>query len=597
MAAKIDFLRYVRNYHSNSIFFRNLALIMLLVTVPLVVLSLFTFRYNKNILDDEIAKANTRSLAKFQGSMDIIQNEIGRIAAKMINNEEVVRLLNTEMDEYPSYRQIEILQSIIRDMNLMIHSYIYSIYVYSERNDYLLTHLGGGELRKWTRQSVFERMNTPTKDWHLDYQDDRNLQSPAALNRFLTFYKQFPATGEGRSIGTMAVLLDIAQIKSFLFGPEVMDREIIFVVDESGTVLFSTEQDWISKQLSEIIDNDNEELFASPSAIQIDSLYNKPYIFSFLESGVNDWIYCSVLSRADFFYKLATLRRIMVISLIFSLSVSTAAAFLISLYVFKPIHEVINMLENPRDIPNYENYDNELKFVAGNIVHNYDEYQQNRQEIQNRVAMLNTARVRALQAQINPHFLNNTLQLVNWTILKETQNEDSEAIDILEQLADLVRVNMETKSNLTSLADETMYVSKYMAIQKRRYGNKLRFNLSIPQELESISVLKMFIQPIVENAIYHGLKKKGGAGAILLAASKRDELLFVDVEDNGVGMDVWEMEKLNEQLKTADSLADSHIGLINVALRLRLVFGPRSGIGLVSRKGGGIRTTVTIPVR
>jgi two-component system, sensor histidine kinase YesM len=597
MAGKIDLLKYVKNYHSNSIFFRNLALILLLVTVPLVVLSLFTFQYNKNILDEEITKANTRSLVRFQGSMDIIQNEIERIAAQMINNQDVIRLFNTDMGEYPNYRQIEILQSIMHDMNLMIHGYIYSIYVYSDRNNYLLTQLGGGDLRKWTGQSVYSRLNTPAQDWYLDYQDEGNAKPPKHTNRFLTFYKQFPATETDHRVGTAAILLDIAEVKSFLFGPWTTDREIIFIVDKPGTVLFSTEPDWISKPLGEIFDYSEEDLFVSSSAISIDSVNNRSYIFSYLESGVNDWIYCTVSSREVFFSKQATLRRIMVISLIFSLSVSIGAAFLISLYVFKPIHEVINMLENPRDISDYENYDNELKFIAGNIVHNYDEYQQNRQEIENRVAMLNAARVRALQAQINPHFLNNTLQLVNWTILKETRNEDSEAIDILEALADLVRVNMETKSNLTSLADEAEYVAKYMAIQKRRYGSKIRFDLSIPVETESIPVLKMLIQPIVENAIYHGLKKKSEAGIISLKASRIDEQLIIEVEDNGRGMDIWEMEQLNERLRTADSLPDDHIGLANVSLRLRLVFGPQSGMVLTSRKGGGVRVTVTIPIR
>ena len=597
MAGRVDFFRYVRSYHSNSIFFKNLALILLLVAVPLIVLSLFTFQYNRRIFDEEIAKANTRSLVKFQGSMDIIQQEIERVAAQTINNEDVVRLLRTDLEEYPDYRQIEIFQSIIHDMNLMIHNYIYSIYVYSVRSDYLLTNTGGGNLRKWTGLSIYSRLAAPEREWQLDSQTDGVASAAAPLYRLLTFYKQFPAGREERGEGTAAIVLDIAKIKSFLFGPGTTDREIIFIVDKEGTILFSTEQAWINKPLGEIFDYEVEDLFVSQSALSIDSVDARSFIFSYLESGVNDWVYCSVLSREDFFVKLATLKRIMIISLILSLSVSIGAAFLISLYVFKPIHEVIRMLENPTEIPDYDNYDNELKFIAGNIVHNYDEYQQNRQEVENRVSMLNTARVRALQAQINPHFLNNTLQLVNWTILKETQNEDSEAIDILEHLADLVRVNMETKSNLTSLADEVEYVSKYMAIQKKRYGNRMRFDVSIPQELESIPVLKMLIQPIVENAIYHGLKKKADAGIISLVASRTAETLTIEVEDNGGGMDIWDMQKLNDELRTVESLSDSHIGLTNVSLRLRLVFGPQSGILLSSRKGGGVNARVTIPIR
>jgi two-component system sensor histidine kinase YesM len=182
-------------------------------------------------------------------------------------------------------------------------------------------------------------------------------------------------------------------------------------------------------------------------------------------------------------------------------------------------------------------------------------------------------------------------------ILRETQNEDSEAIAVLENLADLVRVNMETKSNLISLADEAEYVSKYMDIQKRRYGNKIRFRQSVPEELESIPVLKMMLQPIVENAIYHGLKKKADAGTISLKARREDETLVIEVEDNGLGMDIGEIERLNEDLRSADSLSDSHIGLTNISLRLRLVFGLESVIYLTPRKGGGITVHISIPIR
>ena len=595
MAGRVNFVKYIRSYHSNSIFFRNLALILLLVTIPLVLLGLFAFQYNRNILDEEIRKANTRSLLKFQASMDIIQNEIERIAVQMINNQDVMRFLTKELDDYPDYPQIELLQSIVYDMNLAIHNYIHSIAIYSARNSYLLTSAGGGEMWKWTSNSMYSRIIDPDREWAMDYQRVAEQATPMQTN-FLTFYKRFPSTGQDIPTGAVAILLDINKVSSFLYGSGSSESEIIFVVDRTGKILFSTELQWVGQLLNEIAGFRYGPAF-DPESIETAEYGGKAYVFSYLESSVNDWFYCTFLSKDTFFEKQRILRRIMFIALSFSVMVSIGTAFLISLFVFKPIHEVINMLENPNDIPDYESYDNELKFIAGNIMHNYNEFQQDRQEIENRISMLNAARVRALQAQINPHFLNNTLQLANWIILRETQNEESEAIAVLENLADLVRVNMETKSNLISLAGETEYVSKYMAIQKRRYGNKIQFRESVPEELQSVPVLKMLIQPIVENAIYHGLKKKEDAGIISLEASRSDGHLVIEVEDNGMGMDIGDIERLNEELRTVDSLSDNHIGLTNISLRLRLVFGPKSGIRLAPRKGGGIRVITTIPIR
>jgi two-component system sensor histidine kinase YesM len=597
MAGRINLRQYFSRYHSNSIFFRNLALILLLVAVPLIVLSLFTYGYNKKILDEEIQKANTRSLLKFQGSMDIIQNEVERITAQIVKNENVLRFANTNLKVYPDYKQIEILRNIMHDMNLMIHNYIFSVYVYSDSNKYLLTPSGGGHIDKWNDLSVHNRVGTDVDAWYYDYQyEDRPVLEGTYPEKFLTYYKMIFRAGGTERMGITAILLDIVRIKSFLFGQDSNEGEIMFVVDNNRQILFSTELSWINQPLKDLFTSPKENLF-DQGGIQPVQYDEQPYIFSFIRSDVNDWIYCSILSREEFYYKQDVLRQIMVISLILSLAISIITAFLISLYVFKPIHEVIGMLEDPAEISNYKIQDNELKFIAGNIMHNYDEFQHSKDEIQNRASMLNTARVRALQAQINPHFLNNTLQLVNWTIMKETGNEDSEAIEILENLADLVRVNMETKNNLTSLREEADYAARYMAIQKKRYGNRIRYEENIPGELYEIPVLKMLLQPLVENAIYHGLKKSQDAGIIRFKASRVEDSLILQIEDNGVGMDISEITSLNETLISADSLTDRHIGLINVSLRLRLVFGRQSAITLSSCQPRGIRVTVSMPIQ
>lgn len=597
MPGRLNIRRYIGRYHSKSIFFRNLTLILLLVAVPLIGLTLFTYHYSRSLLDEEIQKVNTRSLLKFQGSMDMIQRETSRIAAQMVNDDMTVRFTNGDLNQYPDYTQIETMQSIMHNMELLIHSYYDSIYVYSDRNDYLLTPFGGGDLVNWNNLSVHNRISTKVKEWYFDYQYDNVPNVSGRPELFLTFYQEITGAGNDERAGMVAVLLDIKKIRTFLFGNEEREGEILFVVDSERRILFSTEESWINKSLEDILISPGEaSLFSSSSAQTID-YDDHPYIFSFLRSEQNEWIYATILSQEEYYAKLTVLGRIVTISLILSLVISAGSAFLISLYVFRPIHEVIAMLEHPAEIDEDMERDNELKFIAGNIMESYGEYQHNREEIESRAAMLNKARVRALQAQINPHFLNNTLQLVNWTILRETGNEDSEAINILENLADLVRVNMETQNNITSLEEEAGYAARYMAIQEKRYGSKIRYEQDIPKELLTLSVLKMLIQPLVENAIYHGLKKSGRPGLIRLTAKKRENLLILTVEDNGMGMGADDLEKLNLLLATADSLTDSHIGLINVSLRLRLVFGPRASLELSRREGPGIRAMATIPVK
>lgn len=593
MATKTSIWNYLKRYHSNSIFFGNLILILVFVAVPLIFLSLFTYNYNLKILDEEVQKANTRALFKFQIFMDNIQKEVKRISAKIITDKDVLRFVNIKLKKYPDYNQIKLLRSIIDSINRMINNYIFSIQIYSNFNDYVVTSVGGGDRRKWNQFPIHPKGKF--KRWYFDYYDLYRSELSEKTYRILSHHQEILSSTSDEQIGIAMILLDIDKILS-LSGTEKTQREVMFTVDKDGIILFSTELDLINSSVYEIFNKTEADLFVQ-SGIHSLKYNEKPYVFSFVRSERNSWIYCSILSQSEYFSKQIILKNILVVSLIVSLFISIGTALVISLYVYKPIHEVIGMLEKPASIHDYGYKNSELDFIAANIMHNYDEFLHNREEIQDKAHRLNTARIRALQAQINPHFLNNTIQLVNWVILSETGNEDSQAIKILEDLGNLVRVNMETQNNTVSLKEEVMYAARYMSIQKKRYVDKINYEESFPEDLMDTPVLKMLIQPLLENAIYHGLQKIDTPGFISLKARRKEHNLILTVEDNGKGMDILELQKLNEKMQFSDSTGNKHIGLTNIALRLRLVFGNQAGIYLSHRDGHGMLVTVSIPLQ
>jgi two-component system sensor histidine kinase YesM len=216
-----------------------------------------------------------------------------------------------------------------------------------------------------------------------------------------------------------------------------------------------------------------------------------------------------------------------------------------------------------------------------------DLIEQNRKEQELKRAL----ELRALQAQINPHLLYNTLDSIIWMIeLGENQN----AIDMTSSLAKLFRLSISKESEMISIRNEIEYVEAYLAIQKQRYKEKLSYEIAFSPELYGLKIMKLLIQPLVENAIYHGIKGMNGPGHIKIIGAREDSAVVIRVGDNGVGMSAETLNALNEG--NVEPSTSGGVGVKNVQERIRLSFGPEYGVRLESAPWGGTTAVVRIPV-
>ena len=207
----------------------------------------------------------------------------------------------------------------------------------------------------------------------------------------------------------------------------------------------------------------------------------------------------------------------------------------------------------------------------------------------------------ALQNQINPHFLYNTLEAIRGDAL--CAGLDNIA-DITEALSTFFRYTITETRNLVTFRDELENVDNYFVIQKYRFGDKLSLTTQINEDHDTILQLqcpKLFLQPIVENAIFHGLERKEGNGHIILQIEIIDNELQICVSDNGVGIPEVQLSELNHRLKRLSVgyiLEDekSGIALKNVCRRIKLLFGEQYGIHINSIEGIGTRVVITLPI-
>ncbi len=204
--------------------------------------------------------------------------------------------------------------------------------------------------------------------------------------------------------------------------------------------------------------------------------------------------------------------------------------------------------------------------------------------------------LKLLQAQINPHFLYNTLDNIIW-LAEDGRKEEVE--DIASSLSTFFRTTLSGGRDFIQIREELDHIEAYLHIQRQRYRDIMSYEIEVPEELSDYLIINMTLQPIVENALYHGIKNKRGGGSILISAREEGEYVYLTVKDDGMGMDPETLSYLRGIISgTIKPSADNTgFGMSNVAERMRLIYGNRCGINITSEYGKGSEVEIYIPKR
>ncbi len=202
------------------------------------------------------------------------------------------------------------------------------------------------------------------------------------------------------------------------------------------------------------------------------------------------------------------------------------------------------------------------------------------------------ADLRLLQEQINPHFLYNTLDTIVWLI---EGNDNARAVNMVVSLSEFFRLVLSKGKEYISIRDEEQHIRSYLEIQQVRYQDILDYEIEIDPQIYDYQILKLTLQPLVENSLYHGIKYKRARGCIRVTGSLQGENILLQVEDNGVGMEPEDLEQLRQEIQKPCQETERGFGLANVNERIRMNFGAQYGMTIDSEKGVGTRVQVTIP--
>ena len=205
---------------------------------------------------------------------------------------------------------------------------------------------------------------------------------------------------------------------------------------------------------------------------------------------------------------------------------------------------------------------------------------------------LRKAEFELLQSQINPHFLYNTLDTIVW--LAEA-GEQKKVVKMVGSLSEFFRTSLNQGKDIISIKEELQHVRSYLEIQQVRYQDILQYDIQVEEELYKYLIPKITIQPLVENALYHGIKNKRGAGKIIISGRQEEDHFSILIEDNGIGISKERLSQVRAGVKNKVSTGKDIYGLYNVNERIHLNFGEKYGIIIESTYGEGTVVSVILP--
>lgn len=595
---------------------KKLIIFLLAATIlPISISMLITYQQTTSSITEQTVKDNSKLL--FQGKSNLLNYFalLNKLSVSVYNDsmtgDTLFRIIrdgvSSESDSYLDEMEIA---SSLRGMAKTSPD-IYQIRLHIDEGDrtYLLVN---DLVRSDTKVASAQDRNIEWKP--SGYMQPTHLSHTYGINqqRKYTFY--FPRNvislhrpilnmPTDRQIGLLSIDVKLDYIQSIAEVLNTGESEELWILDDKGQVIYNSDEGTIGTTLHEPWVSNLFTETSERGQYQIKSeSFDGIVVYEKLNTAFMNW---TIVKRVPYDQLYGAARQLTRInSLVFGcfLLVTVLATIYISYRITKPIKRLTQSIQVMQsgnlqvDIP-IETQD-EIGIFSRRFRQLMDQInhlilREYRLELANK-----TNQLKALQAQVHPHFLNNALQSIGTLAL---QHKDRKVYTLIASLGKLMRYHMNTEEAVVPLAKEIEHVKAYTELQKQRFGEALDVRFDIDPEAENVEVPKMIVQPLVENVFKHGVKRPDTMIGIRVRCTKlREGILQIEVADNGNGMEPELLLRLQEQLDHADSAAaspkDDHIGLANVLMRLRLFFNESASLRLQPNDGGGLIVTLVIPI-
>ncbi|MED4128477.1 sensor histidine kinase [Shouchella miscanthi] len=559
-----------------------IVLFLAIVLVPLNLLGMITYSYFSKTLEDQTYHYTVQVIDQLNQNVNAFIDEMHRLSLLPLYDREILTILkNRTEDSYSYYPQTEELERMSSFLSTLSYNRkeLSGVHIIA-RDGSLFSDLGSPR--------TVHRISDESSFWHQNIQqgEGASLLVPAhepaymvgnektvfSVGRLLRDPDGF------RPLGMIKVDIEMSYIESLLTDVDLSEEASITMVDRHGQLIYET-----GKAITPILKKVDKEgqTLVERKRVTADGVNYLPVLRQ--SSGEVQTI---VLLPENEIVGASQSLRIVTIGLMVAVSaVILLLARVAERSLTKPIFELRQMMERAEKGEFQHRMTPSSKDELGQLALSYNHMMEQINELIAKVYQTEIrekdAEIKALQTQMNPHFIYNTLEHINMIAITKHEYELS---DMVASLGRLIRYSIDQKTRFVPLRDELLFVKAYIAIQEKRLEGKVTFDISIPEKMLTLFIPKLIIQPLLENAIVHGHQHGEIKGRIVVKGWQDHTFSYLEVRDQGQGM------KQSMSIGTGNRVA-----LTNIAERLALLLGEQAVLTIKSEEGIGMSVTITLP--
>ncbi|WP_029504897.1 cache domain-containing sensor histidine kinase [Lachnoclostridium phytofermentans] len=567
----------------------------LVLIIPMIVIATrISMTYTENSVVMNSMEYTTQLITQMNSDVDSYIGYMENISQLIMMDGDVHTFLNN------AYEELEIRQlakdRVINQFEtiLDIRNDITNLAIIGTNGRYLLNR-GKDEInpyidvkqKEWYKKAIEGNGNIYISSSHVQNIVNGSYQWVVSLSRAIIDRQN------GEVIGALLVDLNYNVINNLCKKITLGNKGYLFLLDEQGNIIYHPKQQLIYNGLINEMTLEVKE--CKENYFLTEGLKEKKlYVIS--RSEKTGWTAVGVANVSELFEQRTQTQKLYLISTVIILLIAMLLSILIARAITRPIKKLRDSMKEVEKGNFHEKVDTYGSDEIANLGKSYNIMIQTVEELlETQVKDQEQKRkseLRALQAQINPHFLYNTLDSIVW-MAEEGKNQ--EVVTMTASLAKLFRQSISNEAEEVTLRQEIDYVRNYLIIQKMRYKEQLNYDIQVPESILNYFVIKLVLQPLVENALYHGVKYKEGGGTILVDGYETESTVVLQVIDDGIGMDVEELSHIFEKRKSTQKT--NRVAVRNIHNRIQLHYGKEFGLNFESRKGYGTKVKVILPKR
>lgn len=560
-----------------------------LIVILLTVIGGIFYSWTKRTTGRMISDSTVETLKQIDKNVHLILGYVKDISLFIISNHDVRTFLKLSKDD-PAHLSRERLYENFSNLTTS-EPFIASINIYG--NNGLTLETGGSSIDLSNGLLAKYEQNIPQDGYYIITPTYKRHYQNLGDQYIISFYRRIRDINNlNRTLGTLRIDINERSINRLYQNIKLGDTGYFFIVDKDGYIVSHSQKDqifWFIKEKPYF-----KRIFDGKEGYFRKKINGTDMFITYYTSVEENLIYVGVAPFKELIKDSKFIGRLSFLIILIASMIAIYISYLISSKVTTPIKQLTELMQEvERD--NLDVVINiDRKDEIGTLARSFNQMVSRVKTLINEVyqsgLMRKEAELKALQAQINPHFLYNTLDTIYWTSRMENAPKTGELVKALSRL---FRLGLNNGKEMTTIEKEVEHIQNYLLIQKNRYEHEPCVEIDIDPALYAYSTIKLILQPLLENALYHGFGERDGAGKIRITGRECSGDIIFEITDNGVGID---QERLNEILKD-DQSGKKGFGLKNVDERIKLYFGEEYGIEIESEKGKGTKVRVRIAKR